>query len=119
MIIAITTQGTTPDSLVEQRFGRTNGFLLFNSDTETYSYIENGMIANAAQGAGIQTAQNVANNNVNIVITGNCGPKAFRALQAAGIQLALGATGTVQATIDKWKSGTMTYATAPNAMGHA
>ena len=119
MIIAVTAQGKTPESLVEQRFGRTNGFVLFNTNTREYSFLGNSMNANATQGAGIQTAQYVANNNVNIVITGNCGPKAFSALKAAGIQLSLGATGTVQDCIQQWENGSIQYAAAPNVMGRS
>ncbi|MDX9703373.1 MAG: NifB/NifX family molybdenum-iron cluster-binding protein [Candidatus Auribacterota bacterium] len=118
MKIAVTAQGQNPDSLVEQRFGRTNWFVLYDSDTRTYSYIENSMVANAAQGAGIQSAQNIANNSVNIVITGNCGPKAFRALDTAGIKLILNVSGTVQECIDKWEKGFFSYATSPNSTSH-
>lgn len=118
MKIAVTAQGNTPDSMVEQRFGRTQGFVLFDTDKETYSFIENKMIATATQGAGIQAAQNIAHRNVDIVITGNCGPKAFRALDVAGIKVILGAAGTVRECIENWKNGIFTYATSPNAESH-
>ena len=44
---------------------------------------------NLPQGAGIQAAQNVANHEPEVVLTGNCGPKAFRTLRLQGLRLLL------------------------------
>lgn len=118
MNIAITSQDDSMGALVEPRFGRSPGFILIDSETNSHTYFPNEQNMQAAQGAGIQTAQNIATQNVQIVITGNCGPKAFKALQAAGIQIALGASGTVQETYERWKRGELEYAASPNAASH-
>ncbi len=66
---------------------------------------DNEVNLNAAQGAGIQTAQNVALLNVEAVLTGHLGPNAFRALSAAGIKAYTGLQGTVGEAIEEFKAG--------------
>jgi predicted Fe-Mo cluster-binding NifX family protein len=41
----------------------------------------------ASGGAGVQSAKFVADNGAKAVITGNVGPKAYNALNAAGIEI--------------------------------
>ena len=118
MKIAITTQGKTLDSTVDQRFGRASGFILFDTKTEEYSYIENSQNLNAAAGAGTQSAQTIANNGAEVLITGNCGPKAFTALNAAGIKIAIGASGTVKESLEKFNKGQLQTTDSPNVEGH-
>ena len=48
--------------------------------------MENSQNVNAAQGAGIQAARQIADKSVNVILTGNVGPNAFRALEAASIR---------------------------------
>ncbi len=71
-----------------------------------------------AQGAGIQAARNVAKLGVKAVLTGNVGPKAFAALKAAGIEVYTGASGTVQETLDKFKTGALELSQGANVEGH-
>lgn len=80
MKIAISCQGNTLESPVDPRFGRAQGFLVYDLDTNNFEYANNDQNLNIAQGAGIQTAQNVAKTGAKAVITGNVGPKAFSAL---------------------------------------
>jgi predicted Fe-Mo cluster-binding NifX family protein len=61
--------------------------------------------ADAIHGAGLQTAQLVANKGVEIVITGNIGPNAYQALSAAGIKVITGATGTVREVVERYRLG--------------
>ena len=58
----------------------------------------------ATHGAGTQTAQLIAGKNVKAVLTGNCGPNAERVLQAAGIKVITGVSGTAGAALSKYKS---------------
>jgi predicted Fe-Mo cluster-binding NifX family protein len=60
----------------------------------------------------------VAEQGVSHVITGHCGPKAFRALQAAGIGVITEASGTVAEAVAAFKRGTLTVADAPNSGAH-
>lgn len=118
MKIAITTSGNDLQSPVDQRFGRAKAFLVLDTETGEYEVVDNKQNLNAAQGAGIQSATSVANLGVKAVITGNCGPKAHVTLSAAGIEIFLGAEGTVGEMVEKFKKGELEPAGGPNKEGH-
>jgi predicted Fe-Mo cluster-binding NifX family protein len=72
----------------------------------------------AGGGAGIQAAQLVAERGADVVITGNMGPNAFQALQAAGLKIITGAQGTVKNVIDSFRKGALGYAGVPSVETH-
>lgn len=80
MKIAITAQGRELSSEIDPRFGRAKWLIVVNTDTGEFEAHDNSVNLNAVQGAGIQTAQNIANLGVEAVITSNVGPNAFRHL---------------------------------------
>jgi predicted Fe-Mo cluster-binding NifX family protein len=116
--IAVTAQGMDPDSAVDLRLGRAQGFVLYDTDTGQFESADNTQNLQASQGAGIQTAQNLARLGAKAVITGHCGPKAFRLLQSAGIAVFTGASGTVREAIEAYLSGWLKAATAPDVEAH-
>ena len=118
MRIAIASQGTDKTSSVDPRFGRASWFLVYDSSDESFEVVENSQNVNAAQGAGIQAAENVAAKNVNIVVAGNLGPKAFRALEAAGIKVAIWADGTVSEAIELARNNKLRISDKANVEGH-
>ena len=65
-------------------------------------------------GAGIQAAQLVADKGADVVLTGNCGPNAYRTLEAADVKLVVGVSGTVREAVDKFKSGAFESTEGPN-----
>ena len=68
-----------------------------------------------AQGAGIETAERMAGAGVEAVLSGYVGPKAFEALQAAGIKVCQDLDGmTVREAVEKFKKGDAPFADAPN-----
>jgi predicted Fe-Mo cluster-binding NifX family protein len=118
MKIVVTATGESLDSPVDQRFGRAAKFIMFDTDTGEHQAVDNSQNLNAAQGAGIQAAENVSRLDAQYVITGHCGPKAFRTLQAAGIKVIVGAEGTVAEAIEKFKSGELTPTQSSDVDGH-
>jgi predicted Fe-Mo cluster-binding NifX family protein len=72
----------------------------------------------AAQGAGVQAAEIVSRLGAECLVTGHCGPKAFRTLEAAGITVYTGATGTVAEALEQLASGGLTHTEAPDVAGH-
>ena len=118
MRIAVTSQGKDLASKVDPRFGRASYFLVFDTTDESLEVVENSQNVNAAQGAGIQAAENVAKKNVDIVISGNFGPKAFRALDAAEIKLALWSEGTVSEAIELARNDKLKICDKANVEGH-
>ena len=118
MKIAISSQGATLESTVDPRFGRAKGFLVYDLDTNNFEYADNDQNLNIPQGAGIQTAQNVAKTGAQAVITGNVGPKAFSALNQGNIAMYLYTNGTVAEAIAAFKNGDLTPTQDANKPGH-
>ena len=86
MKIAISISSEEPDACFDTRFGRATAFYFIDLETDTRQIVTNPGVS-ASGGAGIQTAQFVAKLGVGVVISGAFGPKAFDALEAAGIQM--------------------------------
>lgn len=107
MKIAVTSLGESPESPIDQRFGRARFFLLYDLESGQWSVHNNKQNFEAAQGAGIQAAQHVVNMGAEAVITGHCGPKAFTTLMAAEMDIYQEVTGSVQEAIDAYKSGSL------------
>ncbi len=117
MKIAVTARGPTPDSPVDERFGRAYWLLLHDDQTGTWEAVDNTEARNAVQGAGIRAAQEVASRGASAVLTGVTGPKAYRALDAAGIAVYHGIRGTAEDAVADWKAGRLSKATAGDALG--
>ncbi len=117
--IAITSEGPGLDDALDSRFGRAAGFIIVDPKTLEFEYLDNGNSQVMAQGAGIQAAENVANSGAKAVLTGYVGPKAFAALQAAGIKVGQDLENmTVRQAVEHFNSGQVEWAGAPNRMGH-
>ena len=118
MRIAVASKGVEKSSDVDPRFGRAAHFLIFDTSDESLSVIDNSQNINAAQGAGIQAAENVARANVDLVVAGNFGPKAFQALGAAGIKAAMWTDGTVAEALELARNDKLEICTKANVEGH-
>jgi len=114
MKIAITATGKDMASNVDPRFGRAKHFIVVDTDTNEATAHDNTQNLNAAQGAGIQSAEAVAHLAVGAVITGNVGPKAFRTLNAAGIKVYLCGQMSVAEAVGKFKAGELKEVSAAN-----
>ena len=118
MKIAFTIQGNSMDSAMDTRFGRAAKFLIYDTENQAYEIVPNTQNLNAAQGAGIQAATTVAKTGAKIVITGHCGPKAYRVLDAAEIQVFLTEEKTVLDALSAFQSGKLTQSTGADVEGH-
>jgi predicted Fe-Mo cluster-binding NifX family protein len=118
MKIVITSEGTSLESPVDPRFGRTKHFLLIDTDTGEFSAHDNAQNLNATQGAGIQAAQTVARLGAEAVLTGHVGPKAFTTLQAANIAIFTGVSGTAKQAIEQFTSGQLELTVKADVQGH-
>ena len=117
MKIAVSANGTDLNAAVDPRFGRCRQFLTIDTDTLDYEVLENKNMT-ASGGAGIQTAQLLASQEIQAVITGNCGPNAFMTLEAAGIPVFVGASGSIQSAVEQYKQGKLQAASQANVGGH-
>lgn len=118
MRIAITTSGKDLDAPVDPRFGRARSFIIYDTDTGEWSLLDNAQNLNAAQGAGIQAATAVVNAGAEAVLTGNCGPKAFRALSAGKVAVYTGVGGTVRQAIEMFKACQLRPAVTASVESH-
>lgn len=117
--IAITSEGPTLDDRLDPRFGRAAGFIIVDPQTMSFNYEDNGTSQAMSQGAGIQAAENVARTGAKAVLTGYVGPKAFMALDRAGIKVAQNMENmTIREAIERYKEGNLAWASAPNRKGH-
>ncbi|MFW6111218.1 MAG: NifB/NifX family molybdenum-iron cluster-binding protein [Thermoproteota archaeon] len=117
MKICVTASGDTLESAIDPRFGRAPYFIIVNPETMEFEAVDN-QSAGVMSGAGIQAAQTVANKGAELVITGNVGPNAFRALSSAGIKIVVGADSTVRESIENYKKGTLEETTNATVGGH-
>lgn len=86
MILLISVQQPDINSLVDERFGRSAWFLRVDTETLDWQAFENPSCNNRG-GAGVATAQFAVDHQASAVVSGNFGPNAVSALQAAGIQM--------------------------------
>lgn len=118
MNVAVTTGGSDWDAPVDARFGRARKFAVVDMEQRTLSIHDNAQNLNAAQGAGIQSAQTVVGLGVDAVISGHCGPKAFRVLKAAGIRIYTTQAATVKEAVDLFATGKLAEAADADVEGH-
>ena len=118
MKIAVTATEPTLDAMVDPRFGRCPVFLVIETDDLSYECVDN-TNQDAAQGAGIQSASLLADQQVKHVLTGNCGPNAHQALSAAGVEVITGCAGAVRDVVEQFKAGQLTATDKPTVPGHS
>jgi predicted Fe-Mo cluster-binding NifX family protein len=106
MKIAVSSTGQTLDGTVDPRFGRCSYFLIVNPATLEFEAIVNAN-ADLGGGAGIQSAQLVSEKGVSVVLTGSCGPNAFRVLEESGVQVVTGVAGSVSQVVQQFTAGSL------------
>jgi predicted Fe-Mo cluster-binding NifX family protein len=114
MKIAVSARGQNLEAQIDPRFGRAPFFLFVDMDTMECEAVPNQASVQVPQGAGIQAATLVARHQPAAVLTGNCGPNAFKLLKTAGIPVIIGVTGKVKDAIQSFRAGTLKPADRPN-----
>jgi len=119
MKIAVTAvSGEGLESLVDSRFGRARFFIVHDTESGETVPIDNSVNVNAQQGAGIQAAESIAGAGAKVLLTGHCGPNAFKTLSAAGIKVVIGASGTVKQAIEDYLADRLKEAEGADVEGH-
>ncbi len=85
MKVCVTARASGPEAPVEERFGRAPYFVFVDTETGESQSIANGF-ADAAGGVGPRAVQLVADAGAEVLITGQVGGNAAKALQASGIK---------------------------------
>ena len=105
MKLAISARNNSLDGPFEQRFGRASGFIIYDTESQTSTFLDNAGSRSLPQGAGIQSAQMISDHGVQALITGNIGPKATQALNAAKIEMYEFHGATVREAIQAYDNG--------------
>jgi predicted Fe-Mo cluster-binding NifX family protein len=119
MKIAIPAQAGYLEARIDMRFGRAKCFVVVDPETWDFEIVDNKQNIQASAGAGIQAAQIVADHGADVLIAGNCGPKAFTALKAADIKVFMGLDGTVREAVKSYKDGNLKLAEGANVEAHS
>ncbi|AGB41028.1 hypothetical protein Halha_1068 [Halobacteroides halobius DSM 5150] len=118
MKIAVTAKDDVGlEAKVDSRFGRAFYFAIIDLDTEEVEFINN-TAANAASGAGVKAAQLVTDEEVEALISGRVGPKAFRGLDKAGIKIYITKEATIKETLADYKDNNLKEIDGPTNQGH-
>jgi predicted Fe-Mo cluster-binding NifX family protein len=108
MKICITSQGSTLDAQVEERFGRAPFFIIVESENGSLEAINN-PYADGSGGVGPKAAQVLIANNVKALVSGQIGGNAQEVLAAAGIAMyTYRSGGSVKDALDQFTKNTLT-----------
>jgi len=120
MKVAVTSYDRDLPGKVDRSFGRAKWFVVVDMESGTVEAHSNKQNVYAAQGAGIQAAQNISNLEVGVVLTGNVGPNAFRALKTAAIKIFTVGKDieTVEGALSGWKEGRLREVHEHTIEGH-
>ena len=116
MKVIITAINNNIDQPFNPRFGRSDYFILVETETGEWEAFEN-PAASARGGAGPQAVQFIAGKGVEAVVSGRYGPSAFTALEAAGIKSYIADEGTVKEVLEKFQAGKLEAVSAPTGQG--
>ncbi|MBW1767197.1 MAG: NifB/NifX family molybdenum-iron cluster-binding protein [Deltaproteobacteria bacterium] len=117
MKIAVTSKGTDLDSQVDPRFGRAAYILIVDTENLEFEVLDNKDNVNAFKGAGIQAASMVSDKGAEVLLTGFCGPNAFKTFEAAKIKVANDVSGTVRDAVKAFNEGRYVFSDKANVEG--
>ncbi|WP_163337249.1 NifB/NifX family molybdenum-iron cluster-binding protein [Desulfopila sp. IMCC35008] len=118
MKVAVTASGQDINGPVDPRFGRAPYIMIVDTETMKYEALDNQKNIQAFKGAGIQAATAVSRKGAEVLMTGYCGPNAFKTLEAGGVKVVQDVTGTVREAVESLMAGDLAYSEAPNKDGH-
>lgn len=104
MKIGISSDGKNLDSSLDLRFGRCSYFVIYDTESNEVKVVENGGQSSKG-GAGIAAAQQLIDENVDVVITGNLGPNAFELIEKANIKAFKCESISLKSVIEKYRNG--------------
>jgi len=108
MKIAFSAYGGNWRDKVDIRFGRAAVFFVVDTDSGETNVIDNASNVDAAQGAGTNSARTIVDAGVDVLVTGNIGPKASAVLKAAGMKVMQGAGyTTIEEAYTRYKRGVL------------
>lgn len=117
MKIGIPSNGDDISQTFASIFGRCTYFVIIDSIDQKVIVAFPNNAQNAAGGAGIQAAQSLVNQQVDVVIAPRMGPNAWNVLKAAGVKIYTGINGTLQQNIEAFLAGKLIEMTMATGRG--
>ncbi|ENJ9653075.1 NifB/NifX family molybdenum-iron cluster-binding protein [Clostridium botulinum] len=104
MKIAISSTGKTMENLLDIRFGRCEYFQIHDTESKEVKMLENEG-QNASGGAGIVASNQLVDEKIDVIITGNFGPNAFEIIEKAGVKAYKCESISITSVIEKYNKG--------------
>ncbi len=106
MKICVSAMGGSLEAKVSERFGRAPYFVVVDAENMKFTAVSNSA-AGAQGGAGPEAVRQIAAAGAGAVLTGELGPNAKTALEAAGIKGVTGVSGskTVRQALEEYLAG--------------
>lgn len=101
--MAVTSKGDDLNGEIAP-MARSSFFIIFEGSPENRMVMEN-LIKKGGSESAIKSAAELAKQNVDIVITGTIGPRAFKQLETAGVKVHAGCEGKVSDILEKCLKG--------------
>jgi len=114
MKIAITASEPQFEAKLEPRFGRCAYFMIVDTETQDWKPMQN-PAAEAMGGAGPQAAQFLVDQDVKAVISGDIGPNAYTALEAAGIDMYRAQVEQISTLLEKFLTNQLEQVSGPTS----
>lgn len=113
MKVCIPTMGRSGmDDIVSEHFGRAPTFTLIDSETDEVKIIDN---RSEHMGGMGKPPEHLAKEGVEVMLCSGLGPRAISMFENFGIEVLVGASGTVRDTLRMWQEGHLQMATDANA----
>ena len=106
MIIAIPVGKDSKESLVSEHFGRSNYFLIYNTEDQEYKFVENSATKSSG-GAGVKAAQIVVDENAQVLISPQLGQNAADGIKGAKIKIYKTQVGTIRENLQALEKGNL------------
>ncbi len=113
MKVGIPTLGNSGlEEMVSPHFGKAPTFTIFDTGTE-----ETRVVPNTSRHAGGRgnAPEQLAENGVQVMLCSGLGPRAIKLFEQFGVEIFVGASGTVKEVLEKWRSGELREATDKDA----
>lgn len=104
MVIAVPSQGKELGSCVSSTFGRSQYFILYNTDTMGWMVLDHTEVSKS-DNAGIKTAQILVDQHTDVLLSCRLGGNAARVLRADGIRVYRAVQASVGQLLDQYLAG--------------
>ena len=116
-VAVTTTDNYGGKAKISSRFGRAPYIAIIDVETQNLKFISNSA-ANSSSGAGVKAAQIIADEEVEVLIVPRIGPKAFKGLEQAGLDIYITQENTINEALSEYQNDNLERIDEPTNPGH-